>query len=245
MVFRGPKTEYMILGKTSTLKNLTKINLNLNGSVINPTKNVKNLGIMFDEELTMSDQVSSLCKTMFMVLKKISTYRKYMTQEVAEKVMVSLVLSKMDYCNCLLAGLPNVLIQKLQYVQNCAAKVIFRKRKSDHVTPLLKSLHWLPVKQRITYKIAMLCHKILKTNEPVYLRELLIKPHNIRNTRLSADDTLLFVPRKNLISYGNRSFEYVGPSTWNSIPRSLRETVSTLIFKRDLKTHLFIEAFES
>ena len=241
----GPKTEYMILGKTSTLKNLTKINLNLNGSVINPTKNVKNLGIMFDEELTMSDQVSSLCKTMFYGIKKISTYRKYMTQEVAEKLMVSLVLSKMDYCNCLLAGLPNVLIQKLQYVQNCAAKVIFRKRKSDHVTPLLKSLHWLPVKQRITYKIAMLCHKILKTNEPVYLRELLIKPHNIRNTRLSADDTLLFVPRKNLISYGNRSFEYVGPSTWNSLPRSLRETVSTLIFKRDLKTHLFIEAFES
>ena len=168
-----------------------------------------------------------------------------MTQEVAEKLMVSLVLSKMVYCNCLLAGLPNVLIQKLRYVQNCAAKVIFRKRKSDHVTPLLKSLHWLPVKQRITYKIAMLCHKILKTNEPAYLRELLIKPHNTRNTRSSNDDTLLFVPRKNLITYGDRSFEHVGPLTWNSIPRSIRETVSTPIFKRDLKTHLFIEAYES
>ena len=150
----------------------------------------------------------------------------------------------MDYCNCLLAGLPNVLIQKLQYVQNCAAKVIFRKKKSDHVTPLLQSLHWLPVKQRIIYKFAMLCHKILKTNEPAYLRELLIKPHGIRNTRSSNDETLLFIPRKNLITYGDRSFEHYGPLTWNSIPRRIREIVSTSIFKRELKTHLFIKAYE-
>ena len=213
--------------------------------LITPTENVKNLGVMFDDKLTMSDQVSSLCKSMFYGIRKISMYRKYMTQEVAEKRMVSLVLSKMDYCNCLLAGLPNSLIQKIQYAQNCAAKVIFRKKKNDHVTPLLKNLHWLPVKQRITYKIVLLCHKILKTNEPAYLRELLIKPHNSRNTRSSNDRTLLFVPRKNLITYGDRSFEHFAPLTWNSIPKRIRETDSTPIFKRDLKTHLFREAYES
>ena len=80
----------------------------------------------------------------------------------------------------------------------------------------------------------MLCHKILKTNEPAYLRELLIKPHGIRNTRSSNDETLLFIPRKNLITYGDRSFEHYGPLTWNSIPRSIRETANTLIFKCDL-----------
>ena len=90
----------------------------------------------------------------------------------------------------------------------------------------------------------MLCHKILKTNEPVYLRELLIKPHGIRNTRSSNDETLLFIPRKNLITYGDRSFEHYGPLTWNSIPRSIREIVSTPIFKRDLNTHLFKKAYE-
>ena len=182
---------------------------------------------------------------MFFGIRKISMYRKYMTQEVAEKLVVSLVLSKMDYCNCLLAGLPDCLIQKLQLVQNCAAKVIFKKKKSDHVTPLLKSLHWLPVKQRIKYKVAMLCHKTLKTNEPEYLRELLIKPQRLRNTRSSNDETLLFIPRKNLVTYGERSFEYFGPLTWNSIPRCIRETVSTPIFKRQLKTHLFNEAYET
>ena len=81
---------------------------------------------------------------------------------VAEKLMASLVSSRLDYCNGLLAGLPDTLLQKLQYVQNCAARVIFRKKKFDHVTHLLRSLHWLPVKERIIYKTAILIHNILK-----------------------------------------------------------------------------------
>ena len=91
----------------------------------------------------------------------------------------------------------------------------------------------------------MLCHKILKTNEPAYLRELLIKPEYSRNTRSSDDETLLFVPRKKLITYGDRSFEYIGPSTWNNIPRNIREQTSTDTFKRDLKTYLFKEAYNT
>ena len=170
-------------------------------------------------------------------------YRKYMTQEVAEKLMVSLVLSRMDYCNGLLAGLPDTLLQKLQYVQNCAARVIFRKKKYDHVTHLLRNLHWLPIKERIIYKTAVSVHSILKNNEPAYLRELLIRPQNVRNTRSSSDETLLFVPRKQLITYGDRSFEYFGPLTWNNIPRLLRDISSTPVFKRELKTYLFRKAY--
>ena len=158
--------------------------------------------------------------------------------------MAFLVLSKMDYCNCLLVGLPDYLIQKLQLVQNCAAKVIFRKKKSDHVTPLLISLHWLPVKQRVKYKIAMLCHKILTTNEPAYLRELLRNNDNKRNTRSLSDITLLSIPRTKLITYGDRCFEYSGHLIWNSIPMCIRDQVSTPIFKRDLKTYLFREAYD-
>ena len=103
LMLNGPKTEYMILGKPSSLKKIDKATCNmiLGGSEIVPTESVKNLGVMFDHELNMSVQVSSLCKSMFFNIRKISMYRKYMTQEVAEKLMVSLVLSRMDYCNCL------------------------------------------------------------------------------------------------------------------------------------------------
>ena len=244
LMLNGPKTDFMIVSKASALLKNEKIEMNLNGSVISPAKYVKNLGVLFDNALTMSDQISSLCRSMFLGIKQISMYRKYMTKEVAQKLMVSLVLSKLDYCNCLLVGLPDCLLQKLQHVQNHAAKVIFRKKKTDHVTPLLISLHWLPVKQRVRYKIAMLCHKILINNEPAYLRELLIKHDNKRTTRSSNDITLLSIPRKNLITYGDRSFEYSGPSIWNSIPMSIRDQTSTPIFKRDLKTYLFREAYD-
>ena len=243
LMLNGSKTEYMTLGRPSSLKKITDVNMILGGSEIAPTNNVKNLGVMFDNELTMSDQISSLCKSMFFNIRKISMYRKYMTQEVAEKLMVSLVLSRMDYCNGLLAGLPDTLLQKLQYVQNCAARVIFRKKKYDHVTHLLRNLHWLPIKERIIYKTAVSVHSILKNNEPAYLRELLIRPQNVRNTRSSSDETLLFVPRKQLITYGDRSFEYFGPLTWNNIPRLLRDISSTPIFKRELKTYLFRKAY--
>ena len=83
----------------------------LDGTEIVPTESVKNLGVMFDDELNV--QVSSMCKSMFFSIRKISMYRIYMTQNVAEKLMVSLVLSKMDYCNCLLTGLPDNVLQKL------------------------------------------------------------------------------------------------------------------------------------
>ena len=244
LMLNGPKTDFMIVSKASALEKIEKIEMNLNGSVISPAKYVKNLGVLFDNALTMSDQISSLCRSMFLGIKQISMYRKYMTKEVAQKLMVSLVLSKLDYCNCLLVGLPDCLLQKLQHVQNHAAKVIFRKKKTDHVTPLLISLHWLPVKQRVRYKIAMLCHKILITNEPAYLRELLIKHDNKRTTRSSNDITLLSIPRKKLITYGDRSFEYSGPFIWNSIPMCIGDQASIPIFKRDLKTYLFREAYD-
>ena len=144
LMLNGPKTEYMILGKPSSLKKINEnVNMILNGSTIIPTEKVKNLGVVFDHELDMNAQVNSLCKTMFFSIRKIGMYRKYMTQDVAEKLVVSLVLSRMDYCNCLLVGLPDYVLQQLQYVQNCAARMIFRKRKNDHVTCLLRSLHWL------------------------------------------------------------------------------------------------------
>ena len=246
LMLNGPKTEYMILGKSSSLKKIDKATCNmiLGGSEIVPTESVKNLGVMFDHELNMSVQVSSLCKSMFFNIRKISMYRKYMTQEVAEKLMVSLVLSRMDYCNCLLAGMPDCLIQKLQYVQNCAARVIFQQKKHDHVSPLLKRLHWLPVKQRIIYKVAILVHKILKNDEPAYLKELLIKPGNDRTTRSTNDRTLLLIPRKKLITYGDRAFDHFGPFTWNSLPMSIRVLDNTSAFKRELKTHLFIKAYQ-
>ena len=198
---------------------------------------------MFDESLTLSSHVSMLCQKMFFEIRNISFNRKYMPDDVVSQLMVSLVLSKMDYCNSLLTGIPQNLLSKLQRVQNCAAKVCLKKLKYDHVTPILIQLHWLPVQQRIEYKIATLCHKHFLGTLPSYLSCLLHQPTRIRSSRSSNDKTILFKPLKNLKTYGERSFEFYAPLVWNSLPRELREIEIHNTFKTHLKTHLFLKAF--
>ena len=237
------KTEYMITVKPSLLSICAKPPICIDGSEIFPTAQVKNLGVIFDEELTLSAQVTSLCQQMFMEIRKISLHRNFLPDDVVTQLMISLVLSKMDYCNSLFINLPQNLLDKLQRVQNCAAKICLRKRKYDHVTPLLKSLHWLPVKERIVYKIATLCHKYFLGTLPFYLSSLLKKPQSTRNLRSSDDRTALFQPMKNLKSYGERSFEFNGPQIWNALPREIREIECHDSFKRALKHHLFLKAY--
>ena len=239
------KTEFIVLGKASVLQQVEKPSLKVNGFEIKPAKQVNNLGVVFDDELSLSSHVSSLCQKMFAEIRNISLNRKYLTDEVAVQLVISLVFSKLDYCNSLLAGLPQNIICKLQRVQNCAARVCLMKRKSDHITPLLKSLHWLPVKERIIYKISVTCFKHFHDSAPSYISDLLHRPKSTRTgLRSSQDITALDKPKMNMVTYGERSFEYCGPHIWNALPREIRELDSLPDFKRALKHHLFSRAFD-
>ena len=152
------------------------------------------------------------------------------------------LFSKLDYCIALLTGLPVEQLQKLQKVQIYAAKIIHRKKKTDHVTPLLKSLHWLPVKERVDYKIATLVFKCLNDLAPTYLSDLIQKNTTSRNLR-SSNDKSIFIPRTKLKTYGDRAFSYYGPYIWNSLPRELREKERLDCFKKALKYYLFLKAY--
>ena len=135
--------------------------------------------------------------------------------------MVSLVLSKLDYCNSLLSGLPKYQILKLQRIQNWAARIIFKSKKSDPATPLLRALHWLPVQQRIDFKIALTVFKCLNGLAPKYLSELIRPVSKCRELRSSTDKTLLQIPFTKLKSYGDRSFQVYGPKIWNKLPQDI------------------------
>ena len=193
----------------------------------------------------MANQVSSICQKMFFQIRNISFNRKYLPQQVIVQLMVSLVLSKLDYCNSLLSGIPDSLISRLQRAQNCAARVCMGKRKYDSAKPLLQHLHWLPVKERIKYKIALLCFKCIHNCAPTYLQELIHINVKSRNLRSSSDKNILFKPIKKLKTYGDKSFDFYGPHVWNSLPRAIRDLENINDFKRALKTHLFTQAFYS
>ena len=161
--------------------------------------------------------------------------------ESAETLVHAFVNCRLDNGNALLYGLPKYLIVKLQIVLNCAARLILCKHKYDHATPLLIQLHWLPVSQRIIFKILLFTFKALNGLAPTYITELLdryVPPRPLR----SSSGGLLKVPRSNT-KYGDRSFSVCAPTLWNSLPDHLRLTTGLCSFKRDLKTYLFRESF--
>lgn len=198
---------------------------------------------MLDPCLKLDHQVNAVCRSAWMHIRNIGKVRKYLTNADAKTIVHSLVTNKLDHHNSLLFGLNKTLLTRLQKVQNTAAKLITLSQKYDHVTPILKELHWIPVEQRIIFKIALLVYKALNEAGPAYLRELLTPYQPSRQLR-SADNLDLCIPRVKL-TYGSRAFSYAGPKVWNSLPHDIRNSSSLNVFKSKLKTHLFKIAYST
>ena len=154
-----------------------------------------------------------------------------------------LVSSKLDYCNSILYNIPNRKINKVQSVQNCLARVVNSSPRFCSVTPLLKSLHWLPVQFRIKHKICNPTCKVIHSCQPVYLHNLL-KPLNRTHNLRSSDDDRLVVPRMSS-KMGERAFSVAAPQLWNCIPLEIKKSKSAQSFRKKLKTLYFGQAFPS
>ena len=162
----------------------------------------------------------------------------------------------MDYCNSLLYGLDDKTLKPIQLCQNNAARVITRKRKHDHITPVLYELHWLPVRQRITYKTLLLTYKCRVGKGPKYLSDLLQTYVPSRPLRSQDQNLLKCPPKPRLNHYGGRAFVRAAPTLWNNLPPHLREmwklqasdndaiVKAIAKFKKGLKTHLFANYYE-
>ncbi|KAG1960363.1 hypothetical protein F2P79_006255 [Pimephales promelas] len=172
----------------------------------------------------------------------ISRLQKCLSNSVAETLIHSFITSRLDYCNGILFGLPSKATDRLQYVQNSAARVLTRTKLGLHITPIMKKLHWLPVKSRIKYKILLLTYKSLHGLVPQYLFDLLHPYTQLRSLR-SFDKDLLAVPKSRLRTFGDRAFCVGAPSLWNKLPHAIRSAPSLMTIKNQLKTHLFTEAY--
>ena len=119
---------------------------------------LQDLGVTLDSSLSFNQHVMKTCRSAFLELRRIGLIRKYLTVEAAKTIVCSLVLSRLDYCNSILSGSPKCLIQRLQRIQNTAARITLRMPRTGHTTPLLRMLYWLPIPSRIAYKIYSLWH---------------------------------------------------------------------------------------
>ena len=175
----------------------------------------------------MTGHINFICKTAFLEICCISTIRHYLTDDATKTLAVSLILSCINYCNSLLAGLHQSLVGKLQGVQNSAARLVIYALAHVHITPILRHLHWLPVRARISYKTAYLCLNAITFSTPAYLSDLLHLYSPSRSLRSSADIRLLKIPLYKCKTKGDRASSYLGPSVLNSLPLHIRNATTT------------------
>ena len=238
------KTEVIFLGTKVRLEQIDSIEIMVGDSMITPAEKVKNLGVIFDKNLSMDHQVKAMCKSGFFHIKDLWKIRKFLDAEQANIAAHAFVTSKLDYGNALLAGAPKYQVKKLQSVQNAAARVVTKTGKYDHISHRMKELKWLPVGHRIKYKINLLTWKALNGMSPEYISVMISERDNGKNLR-TGNTKVLHVPKTNLKTMGDKAFSVVGPKTWNLLPPKLRTKTNLQSFKAELKSLYLKEAYSN
>lgn len=158
--------------------------------------------------------------------------------------MHDFISSRLDYCNSLYTGISQNALSRLQLVQNSAARILTGTKKREHITTILASLHWLPVRFRIDFKIILFVFKALTGLAPQYITDLIQIYTPARSLRSNGQFQLV-VPKSRLKSRGDRAFSVVGPRLWNALPPLVRAAPTVECFKSRLKTHFYSLAFNT
>ena len=198
-----------------------------------------------DEALNFKAFVAKKCKVAAFQLYNIRKIRNSLSQKTAGQIIISLVISHLDYSNAILINLPASTIYPLQRIQNQAAKLILMRERIDSSTEALKELHWLPIKWRIVFKVLCLAFKCVNNQAPEYLQGMFVSA-NVRNYNLrsQAQGKHKFkTTTARCVTLGDRDFAVVAPKRWNDLPSELQNCKDFNSFKRKLKIHLFSKAF--
>ena len=233
------KTEVLIIGSNEQ-RELVRSRLGNLGKECNTS--VKSLGVIIDNDLNFKTHINHVTKIAFFHLRNIARIRDFLSLNDAKTLIHAFVFSRLDYCNAILSGLPKKETDRLQLVQNAAARVLTKTKMREHITPVLASLHWLPVVFRIDFKILLLVYKGVNGLAPSYLYDCLKRYVPNRPLRSSNAD-LLDPPTVAYKKYGEAAFSFYGPTAWNKLPLYLRQAVSLESFKTQLKTYFFTLAF--
>jgi len=235
------KTQFIPIGTWQQLSKLNINSININDKVLDFCPFVTNLGFTLDTHLMMNEHVKLLVSSCSFQLRRLRMIRRFLDRTTLETLVHAFINSRLDYCNSLFCGLSKKLMFQLQSIQNRDAKIVDGGLKYNHVTPILRKLHWLPVESRAVFKIAVLVYKCINGLAPKYLIDRcmsgVLVPINY--SLRSSESNLLPVPSANLL-VGSRNFSVVGPRIWNSLPNSLRQRgISFISFRKSLKTYLF------
>ena len=233
MKINPDKTELLLLVPSSLNKEVIIKGVIFEDDCIRFSDQVKNVGVWIDKNLRMDKHVNSVVSHCYKILKDIGRIKKHLHKNHLERLIHAVISSKLDYCNSLLVNINKENLFKLQKVQNAAARLILSRRRSESATSSLNELHWSNIDARITFKILLIVHKIVrgKCSENLILK---YKAFNGRHDDYLKLETPCFKTK-----YGKRLFEYNGSRLWNALPLAMRIEEDTEAYKKNLKTLLF------
>ena len=183
-----------------------------------PSSSVRHLGVFLDLTRLRLDHALS-CRP-YNSTQQLGSVAAYLPSFATRTLVTSLVFSKLDYCNSVMVGISKTLTRRLQSVVNADARLVMRKHKYDHITPILSELHWLGIERRIEFKVAFLVFKCLKEMAPPYHASKVTCLCDLpsRKRVRSSSSSLLFIPVGRLKCTGDRSFTVAGTRIWNQLP---------------------------
>ena len=160
------KTEFIVFRPPMLKHDLSDLSVNVGGNVIKPSKKVRDLGLILDQTLSFDDHISTICQSAHFHIRNIGMIRNLLSFDACATLIHALIGNRLDYCNSLLYNIADAKVERLQKVQNQAARILTRSPRRDHITPVLKQLHWLKVREIIRYKVLILAHKSFYETAP-------------------------------------------------------------------------------
>ena len=232
------KTKILVVAPPSVQAEIVISGVILENSCIRFVDSAKNLGVIIDSVLNFKEQIAKLVKSCFATIRKLSQVKIYLTQQHLQTLVSSLIFSQLDYCNALYYGLPAYTINKLQRVQNCAARLVWKNKIpfSSSLDGVYDSLHWLRIRFRILYKILLMVYKCLHQKAPPDVTAMICYAQSERTVKLKETRVLS--------SYGDRAFSHVAPKLWNILPVVIRLEHDQIEFKTKLKSFLMTRGDE-
>ena len=237
------KTEVLVIASKANHRQLSIPVIKVGSTDISPASCARNIGVKFDDLMSLKTHVTDTCKSAFYHLSNISKLRGYLSDQACERLIHAFVTSKLDINNSLYHGMNDYLTNNLQHVMNTAARILTRSPKRAHITPILEDLHWLPIRFRVEFKINLLTFKALHNQAPQYISAMIKVKEALPRSSRSDGKNILVKPNSRTKTYGDRSFYYCSPDLWNKLPLKLRLCDNIDNFKRMLKTHLFELAY--
>ena len=226
------KTEFLlIVNEQQRSKYLSMFPIELLGVKTNPAKSARNLGVIFDKKFAFRSHISAVCSSYFYHMWDLRCIRRHLDLDSAKLLATALVTSRPDYFNSLLYDIADIDLTRLQRVQNQLARLVTKSPPFTHSLPLLRSLHWLPVRFKTVFKINLLTYKTLREKQPVYLHSMFaasIPFHSLR----SNNDNSLSIPRVKT-NTDARAFHSCAQSLWDNLSLSVQPFYLLLLISED------------